>query len=229
MAQEGRSKGVFLQAFLFTIIVFGVGLLLGFYLESSRGSEVEKSLINSELNLLDEQLRNKMMGELNVSCADAKESTFDFADRVYGEAIRLEKYDGAAKFLDAMIVMHKRYDLLRMMLWSEAMGIRERCGNDFHTIVYVYEYKSDDLGKRAVQNSLEKVLSELKIRHPKEILLIPMAGNLGLDSVNMVKKEFGIEELPAIIVDEKQVVRELMSIDEMEDAVFKNKGLSDIW
>lgn len=222
MAQEGKSKGAFLQAFLFTIIVFGIGMLLGFYLESSRAGKVETSLTSSEINMIDEQIRIRMMDELNISCEQAIGSTFDFADRIYGEAIRLEKYDIAAKFIDAMTVIHKRYDLLRMMLWSEGMGIRKKCQGDFHTIVYLYDYKTEDLGKKAMQNSISKVLTELKIKHPKEILLIPIAGNLGLDSVNIVKEKYGIKELPAVIIDENITISELVAVDEMENIVFQS-------
>ena len=50
-----KSKHVFWQALVFTVIIFAMGLILGFYLESSRTNEVELRLLGSEVNLLDEQ------------------------------------------------------------------------------------------------------------------------------------------------------------------------------
>ena len=120
-----NSKHAFWQALVFTVIVFGMGVLIGFSLEGYRFDKSQLNLINSEINILDEQVRNRIVEDFNVSCELAKESLFVFADDVYQEALQLEDYDSASKFTNSLFVLHKRYDLLRTILWAEAVKLKK--------------------------------------------------------------------------------------------------------
>ena len=136
-----NSKHAFWQALVFAIILFGIGLILGFFLESYRADKVQFNLIDSEINILDDQLRNKIIGDFDIDCDIAVQSNFDFADKIYSEALKLEKYDSASKTSDgSFFILHRRYDLLRVLLWTESIELRERCNEDFHTVVYLYDY-----------------------------------------------------------------------------------------
>lgn len=220
--KEKNNKSSFWKALIFTIIIFGLGMILGLFFENSRTSDIERNLINSEINLVDEQVRNSIIISMNLSCGDVIESTFDFADRIYREARQLEEYDVASKFTSFLTILHRRYDLLRMMLWTESIEVKKNCKNEFHTIIYLYNYDIDNINDKALQNSMSHLLLELKDKHPDEILLIPMAVNLGLDSINMVVNSYQIGEFPAIIIDEKEVVTELINVEELEKIVFNS-------
>lgn len=215
------SKHVFWQALVFTIIVFGAGLIFGYYLESSRADASEIRVLNSELNILDEQIRAGLLGSANISCEEALESTFSFADKIYDEAVQLEKYDAVSKFnTDMMRLIHKRYDLLRVMLWNEGISLKKRCGT-FHTIVYVFDYGTEDVDIRARQTYFSRVLMDMKNEHPDEILLIPIAGNLELASIEVIKKNYNINST-SILADEKNLIDEIITYEELEDIVFKS-------
>ncbi len=214
------TKHAFWQALVFAVIVFGAGLMLGFFLEDARVNTVQEILLNAELNLLDEQLRTGAIENFDIGCSEAIDSTYQFADRIFQEAVQLEEYDSASKFQDTLKILHKKYDLLRLMVWTDAVRLKDDCDADFHTLVYLYEYDVDKVSKRAVQISLGKVLIDLKKTHGEEILLIPIAGNLDLESINLVKEKFGIVELPVVIVDEKEVIEGLISVSELEEVVF---------
>lgn len=216
------SKHVFWQALVFTVIIFMFGFLMGFFLEISRGEKLEFNLMSSEINLLDEQIRGLVTNNFNVTCEIAIDSTFYFADKIYNEAVKLEKYDAAAKFTNSLIQIHKRYDLLRLLLWTEAIELKKRCGGEFHTVVYLYSYKIDDVNVNAEQSFFARMLRELKDKYTMEILLIPIAGNLDLESIKVVLAEYEIKELPVIIVDEKNVVEDVIKFEELENIVFKS-------
>lgn len=220
MTEENKNKGAFWKALVFTVIVFGFGLIVGSFFENSRVDSVERSLINSELNLADEQVRNNLIENMNLSCDNIKRSTFDFADRIYAEAVQLEEYDAATKFTGSLKVLHKRYDLLRMMLWSESVNVKKRCGNDFHTVVYLYNYEVDDVNKKALQSSFSRILIDLKNNHPDDILLIPMAVNLNVDSINLAVSPYEFGDYPAIVIDENKTITELVDYEVLEKAVF---------
>lgn len=216
-----NSKHAFWQALVFTILIFVLGIFLGFFLENSRADNLERTLFKSELNILDEQLRDRVTVDLEIDCELARESLFNFADSIYAEAITLEDYDSASKFGDDLRLVHKRYDLLRTMLWLESLDIRNRCGNDFHTVVYFYEYATDDLDTRAEQIYFSRILEDLKNKHQNEILLIPIAGNLELASVSLALESYGIDDLPIVLIDENIRIDKVITFEEFEEKVLE--------
>jgi len=218
------SKHVFWQALVFTIVIFSIGLILGSFLESSRADKVELNLLRSEISLLDEQIRNRGLEQFDISCDLAKESTISFADNIYQEALKLEKYDATSKFSDALLTLHKRYDLLRMLLWIEGIDLKKNCNQDIHTVTYLFEYASDNTITEAKQASLSRLLADLKNKYGSEILLIPIAGNLDLESVNLIKRKYDISALPAIIIDEEKIISESVTLQDLELITFERKG-----
>ena len=217
------TKHSFWLALIFTIAVFIIGLSLGFFLESNRQDRVETNILNSEINLLDEQLRDDVIKNLDIGCEEARASLFEFANNIYEDAKILEKYDAARNFGGDLKSVHRRYDLLRTLLWLEAIDLKAKCGDDFHTFVYLYDYGGEeDLDKKSRQNVYSKVLEFLKDEHGEDMLLIPIAGNLELESVDLILEKYGIEELPVVIVDEKTVLKEyVIDIEEIEKVVFE--------
>ncbi len=215
------TKHAFWWALIFTILIFTIGIILGFVLENNRSDKVQLAMINSEINLLDQQVRTRTIGEFNINCEQSKSSAFTFADKIYEEASQLELFDSSAKFTSDLRTLHKRYDLLRIILWMEAISTKEEC-NNFHTIVYLFEYAPEDTQKKAVQASTSRLLLDIKKAHENEILLIPIAGNLDIESVNLIKEKYGISEMPAIIVDEKTLISEKTTFEELENKIFNS-------
>lgn len=215
------NKHVFWQAFLATIVIFGLGLILGFFIESFRADNVQEKLLNSEISLADEQLRNRIIDDLPIKCSISKNSTFSFADKIYEEAQTLEQYDSANNFQDVLEVLHRRYDLLRMLLWTESIKVRESCNSSFHTIVYLYNYQPDNVKVNAEQGYYAHLLLDIKKSYPDDVLLIPIAANMDLSSVDMVVKNYGINKFPAIIIDENETITRVVNREEIDKIIFK--------
>ncbi len=214
------NKSAFWQALIFTLVIFGIGLIFGYFLESFRADKSELSLMNSEINILDEQLRSEITGAGNISCELAKGSTFAFADKVYNDALILEKYGSVSKFNnDLLEILHKRYDLLRMLLWKESISLKKRCGG-FSTVVYFFDYNSDDISIEAKQKLFSRILLDLKEKYPDRVLLIPIASNLDLASVNLITNQYSIDRAPSILVNEKTKITDVLTFDEFERIVF---------
>tara|TARA_Y100000310_G_C20442966_1_gene696983 strand:- start:104 stop:760 length:657 start_codon:yes stop_codon:yes gene_type:complete len=215
-----KKRSIFLQALLFAVFVFSIGLFLGFVVESNRSDSVGLNLLNSEVDLLDEQLRNKFLENFNISCDLAVSNTFEFADRIYIEGLKLEEYEAASKFGGSLDIIHRRLDLLRSILWQESIDLKKECADDYHTVVYLYDYETEDIDKRAEQLFLSRLLLDLKLENPSKILLIPIAANSGLTSVNLVLDHYRITELPVVIIDEETVVDEFVTLDSLRSKVF---------
>lgn len=219
-----NNKSAFWKALIATLIVFAIGFTVGFYIENTRISLVETVLLNSEVNLIDEQIKSSALQELNLDCNTSKESTFSFADRIYQEALKLEEYDSSNKLKNTLTVYHRRYDLLRALLWVESTKIRKQCPNQFHTLVYLYDYNPTDSTIKAKQLTLDRLLLEFKYKFPDKILLIPMASNLNVESISLIMKNYNITEAPAIIVDDKTVINDIPTFNELENVVFNSNN-----
>jgi uncharacterized protein YebE (UPF0316 family) len=222
MVKEYNSKHAFWQALVFAVVVFSVGMIFGFFLETSRADRINANLINSELNILDDQLRNEIVRDRNVRCDLALESTFQFADKIYNEAVQLERYDSSSKFVGTLTLLHKRYDLLRAVLWMGAVDLKERCDGDFHTVVYLYNYNVQDVEINSKQRFYSGMLLDLKYKYPDQILLIPIAANMDLSSVALLADTYGVTQFPSIIVDEERIISDIITFEEFEKIVFGN-------
>lgn len=216
-----NSKHAFWMALVFTLAVFIFGLVIGFFLESNRADEVQTNLIASELNLLDEQLRNKVNEKFDMDCTGSINDTFEFAERIFRESAKMEQYDSASNLDDALKILHKRYDLLRLMLWTEAIDLKKKCNNHFHTLIYIYAYDIDDIQKKSIQSSTSRLLFEFKEKYGAEVLLIPMAGNLELGAINKILNHYNVsaEELPVVIFDENYTLKSLVTREELEKII----------
>jgi hypothetical protein len=218
------NKSVFWQALIVTILIFIVGLIFGYYIESSRTSTVELNLLSSEVNLLDEQLRGNIVENSNLSCEIAVDSTFAFADKVYDEALKLEQYDLSSKFnSEIMLALHRRYDLLRTMLWTEAVTLKKRCPG-FHTVVYFFDYTSKDIDIKAKQSFFSNLLKDVKDGNPSKVLLIPIAADLDLASVEIAMQNYGVKSSPVILIDENKIVNDVVTLKEIEDLIFSKSN-----
>lgn len=219
------SKAAFWQALVFTVIVFTLGMIGGFFLEMRQSEAIYSRLVDSELNIIDEQLRQRIILDSNLSCSLAKESLFFFADKIYDEAIELEDADATGRLGD-LTVLHRRYDLLRTLLLLEAQNLKERCNENFHLITYFYLYNVDDIEISSKQNYFSRQVFDLKTNHAQDVILIPIAVDTNVASVDAFVKSIGLKTYPVIIIDNHKTVNELISLEELEALVFGNGSVS---
>ncbi len=223
MVTENRSKHAFWQALVFTIIVFALGLITGYFFEIRQSDDIFTALVNSEINILDEQVKGRLIQGVDVSCSDAKDSLFGFADKIYEEARQLEEKDSPGRLND-LTALHRRYDILRTLLWIEARELKDRCKDDFHVVVYLYSYLSEDVDVQSQQFFYSRLLTDLKEAHTDEIILIPIAVDTGLSSVELAAKSNNVGKFPAIIIDDGKVITDVITLSELEKLVFETKN-----
>ena len=205
------QKNVFWQAFILAAFVFAAGILLGFSLENWRSGEIEKLYFQSELDLLDVRIQNDIYSLSNIECEKAMQENINFADRTYEEAKLMEKYEQANKITENMVLQHKKYDLLRTLFWINAIKIKDKCNATYHNIAYLYKYNNPSLEIKAKQLVFSRILSELKEVHGNDIMLIPIAGDNNLASVDLLMNLYNVTEaeLPVILINEKIKIKDV--------------------
>jgi hypothetical protein len=200
------QKGIFLEAFIIALIIFSSGVLLGYMLEKNRVGEIISLYQESELELLDVRVQEALLNINSSNCASLFEETINFADRIYEESKLLDKYESANSISKGVVLQHKKYDLLRALLWTNSIKLKEKCKSNFRTIVYLYEYDPKSLEKISEQTAISIKLSEVKQKYGNKLILIPIAGNLNINSINYLMKNYGVESLPAVLIDERTII-----------------------
>ncbi|MEK6928614.1 MAG: hypothetical protein AABW65_01505 [Nanoarchaeota archaeon] len=92
----------------------------------------------------------------------------------------------------------------------------------FHRIIYLYEYAPEDIEVKAKQSFYSRLLLDLKDRHTNNILLIPIATNMNVSSLDLIIKNYGIKESPVIFIDEEHLIDYIITLDDLENIVIKS-------
>lgn len=209
---------VFLESLILTLLILIIGFSIGFYIENARMNILVQDYKNFEVSALDLKLQESYYTTMdNSSCNIALASNLIFADNIYNTGLALEKYETSNQISNNNDILNekKQYVLLKTELWMNSIVLKNKCSNPFHTVVYVYsQYPS--LSQDSEQKAISNMLSTIKTEEGNKIILIPIAGDLNLDSVNMMLKSYNITNFPTIIIDEKYILQGFQSKENIE-------------
>ena len=104
---------------------------------------------------------------------------------------------------------------MRTFLWANCIQASDKC-KDFSTVVYLYEFQTRDLGKKAVQNVWSKILFDLKQEMGGKIILIPIASDSDLASTDAMMRNFNITKFPVVIINNRYIVEELSTVEDLK-------------
>lgn len=211
-----NQKFIFLYALILTLVVFNLGVFMGYMLEASRTNKINRMYIEAEMEVLDQRIQNDASAVVNFSCGDLVQENINFGDKIFNEALQIKRYEDANRINEDIIFQHKRFDLLRTLFWVNSIKIKKKCNSVFHTIVYIYKYNNPSVAQISEQKFFSNLLSELKEKWGHNIMLIPIAGDNDLISLDLLMKEYGVAELPTILIDEKFKITEVNNIEDIE-------------
>lgn len=214
---RNHRYGVFVESFILAIIIFLIGFSIGFYFENMRLNKVIENYRDNEIEALDLKLQNYYYQIMDgQKCNLAIEQNLIFADKIYNEGLEIEKFEDSNQITDELKNEKKRYVLLKTELWLNSILLKEKCGSPFDTIVYFYESEAGQV-KETEQKMISNILKQLKEERGNQIILLPIAGDLNLDIVNLQKNIYNISYLPSLIINEKYVLEGYHQIDEIKN------------
>lgn len=213
-----KNKFIFLEAFLITIFIFVIGILIGISIENKNNYNSQIFYMNSEADLMDSYIWTSLISE-EKDCGVVNEETINFANKVYEKSLLLEEYDKFALLMDDLTMLNKRYTLMKTFLWKSNLD-NFNCLNSTKIIVYLYNYNTDDLTIEAEQNVWSRLLVQLK-EEDKSLILLPIAANLNVSSLDFLLKEMNIEKIPAVIINNKEIVYDLERKDDLKNIIYR--------
>ena len=87
-----NQKHAFWEALIITLFIFGLGILIGIFIENSRAARISEIYLKSEINLLDIQIQSDLINS-KVDCDQAIKKNIEFGDRIYEDAKKLQRYE----------------------------------------------------------------------------------------------------------------------------------------
>lgn len=202
-----RRYGIFGESLVLTILILLLGFFLGMFFEVYRTQGVVDDYRSYELEALDLKLQNYYYQIMDRSACDAAvEQNFVFADNLYNDGLRIEEYEEANQLTDAIKMEKKRYVLLKTELWLNSVLLKEKCNKPFDTVVYFYSNEPKSTILENKQDIISNVLGSVKDKKGDEIILLPIAGDMGLGAVDLQIKTYDVETLPSILINENIVL-----------------------
>jgi len=211
------QKWTFLYALILTLMVFNFGIFMGYMLEQSRINKINMWYLEAEMDLLDLRIQGEAFDLMDLNCEILVEENIKFADKIYEKALIIDKYEKASRINNEIIFQHKRFDLLRTLLWINSMKIKERCNSSYHNLVYFYQYNDPSIEQKSKQKVFSNFLSEIKQEKGRAIMLIPIAAYNDIPAINILLDKFEIKELPVILIDEKFKIDKLEDLENIKD------------
>lgn len=211
------KKHVFWEALVIVIVIFLGGLFVGMLIEAGNSNKVSNLYLQSEISLSDATATSQLIENQNLSCEAIKEGNINVANRIYEEAKLLELYEDSGKLTDSMKLLHKKYDLLRALLWTSNQKTLERCDN-YSLIVYLYDYGTEDTSKKAIQNVWSKILLDVRTQG-HDVLLLPIAASQNLTTVDYLVETYQVKQLPALVINNDKVIYELKDAKSVLDTL----------
>jgi len=211
-----NQKYIFLYALFATLIIFNVGIFMGYMLENSRVNKINNLYLNAEIGILDQLVQKDAQGILNPSCELLFEENIKFGNRIYEEALTIQEYEEANQMNEDIEYQHKRFDLLRAMFFINSIKIKESCNLDYHIVTYLYKYNNPTLEQGSKQKFFSGLLRQVKEKYGDSVILIPMAGDNDIPSINLILETYKIKELPIILIDEDTTLTEVNTKEDIE-------------
>ncbi|MCK4647550.1 hypothetical protein KAT24_01305 [Candidatus Pacearchaeota archaeon] len=215
-----KQKKIFLYAFLLTFVVFNFGIFMGYMLETSRVSEINILYLEAEMELLDQRIQKDALDLIELDCELLVQENIDFADRIFQEALLIQKYEDANRMNENIIFQHKRYDLLRTLFWINSIRIKQKCGSDYHNLVYFYQFNDPSIKQDSKQRFFSNLLIEIKEEYGNKVMLIPISGDNDLPSISLLLNKYEIIEFPTILIDENIKITDLETKEDITKYLF---------
>jgi hypothetical protein len=220
------QKLAFLYGLIFAVIIFVIGLFIGFTIENTRNNYAYQTYVKSETNLNDIKLQNEILTSFDIkNCKGAEKNNIDFGNKIYEEAKVLENYEKSNEISDTIKFEHKKFDLLRAVFWINSINIKQKCNSTYVDVVYIYDYNQPSLSQKAEQDVISNTLLELRQQYGNDIILISFSGDNDLTSIETLKSYYNITSLPSVLINEKIKVEDVLTIEQMQDIINKELGI----
>ena len=224
-----RKRNLIIIAAVLSIVLYGAGLLSGL----SFSKLVEKNLeqkTKADLNVivdyvqnLDSDLQSIQIQELFVQSLNEND-TCKFADVYFSQInenlnyfwkllpARLEEYEKNTAPTKEYLDLKRQYTKLSLRAWIIAKENYKRCDTRIVPVLYFYSANCTDCVSQG--EALDNVKQALALTN-NSLIVFTVDYNYNEPALNLVKKYYKINDVPALIINDHVLIGRLFSENEI--------------
>ncbi len=200
MVNKKISWSFYAITLIITIIVFTSGIYFGVLLSKVKVGELQSSVSDMEKIRIEQELNLLLVNYLpNKTCDIISYEVEEMIPQINELARELTYYEETKKFEETHYIETKReYMINQIKYWLYLERLKSSCNLNITTLIYFYSNKDCDLCK-----DQGIVLDYMKNRHKNNLMIFAFDKDIELNSIKIIIKSYGVEELPSIIIDGK--------------------------
>ena len=95
------------------------------------------------------------------------------------------------------------------------MVLKEKCDADYDILLYFYMDSTEDLDIKAQQNTVSRVLGDIKEQYGPNLILIPLAADMDISVISILLETHNVQSFPSVWVDSGVVLQGVYSLEEI--------------
>lgn len=197
MVSRKISWGFYALTLVVTVAIFMSGIYFGFFLNKAKENQLQGMILEMEKARSEQELNLLLMEYLpNKTCSAMGYEVEKMIPRINELEKQVTYYEENMKFGESSYMETKRdYMMSQIKYWLYMERLKSRC--DLNVTTLLYFYSNRDCGPCRDQGI---VLDYVKNGHSSDLMIFALDTDLGLNSIDMIMKSYGVSELPSIIV-----------------------------
>lgn len=198
------KKRIFLIAFLVTVFILGIILLIGNILNTERKNTVQDQMkVINDLNELQVySLMTDVYGD-KMACIAFKKKLQDWDKTLWDLGLKLESYRVASEefqkdpFYKEQKRLFNENQVLYLMFLTK---VKKECNLDQTIITFFYRNAQDC--KKCDDQSF--ILTDIKLELEDNVSIFSLDMDLNITNIELLKEYYGVEQYPCIVINEKK-------------------------
>jgi len=214
-------KYILLKSAVITVLIFSVGLYIGAWFDGQRYEEIQDSITTLSIDWNDARLQSlyyQILMDDEDFCEPALETNKKLAEKIFTRGETLERYEKINRFSEEVLEQKKVYALLHIQLWLNSVSLKNNCNANYTTVIYFYSHYTDSIEEKD-QELQSSVLVDAIYRCEGKLIVFPIPVDLDIQSVDLIKNQYGIAETPTVLINENDVLIGVQNTDIIKDYV----------
>jgi thiol-disulfide isomerase/thioredoxin len=196
------DRDILVIALIISTILFLSGVALGWFLNETKISILEQSLIDTKGDIENFQLQILLLDNLgkNITCPFLEEQIKNIDKKAYELGSKLESLSKENKENEDYVKAKSEYSRILVTYWSLAGKMKNLCGHEnFVSVLYFFSKNCISCDDQSF------VLTYLKDKLNEKFLVFTLDADFNEPVINILKKYYNIEKYPTIILENNKL------------------------
>jgi len=200
MVKRKVNWRIYITAAFITLVVFSLGVGLGFYISNEKYDIIRYDLENLQLKQKDIELELLLISSIGEQSCDTLKYEIEKTASLSSElGEKVSYYDKEMIKNPEFYILKKQYIMTLIEFWNYWELFKKNCNSSVNTVLYFYAINNcNDCQAQGF------VLSFLKDEYPEKIMIFALDKDEDLYSLNLVKNVYNVTKVPTLIINNEK-------------------------